>query len=316
MRALSTKRLAWGMAAGAVAAVAVLLLSSAAGSLALADALGLSTVIVALGGLAVTLLALRWTVRRMTVVTRRLTAVDERLTAAVPALTDRLDRLSGEVGTGLRDLARTGAADYRQLEAYIDLRSLVRPRAPLPALRGWAASPDVLHFLAETMMRRRPKLVVECGSGSSSVWLGYLAEQIGARVVCLEHDERYGQTSRDLIAAHDLSAVVEIRDAPLTDWKLGGEVHSWYDRAALENLTGIGLLFVDGPPGTIGPEARYPAVPLLLPRCDADAVIVLDDADRAEEIALSDRWLAEHPEIERSILRYEKGAHVLTRSAT
>lgn len=316
MRALSTKRLALGVAAGATAAVAVALSLSAAGVLAFADATGIATVAVALGGLAVTLLVLRSAERRMTVVTRRLTAVDERLTAALPALTGRLDTLSGEVTKGLWELNRTNAADYRQLEALIDLRALIRPRAPLPALRGWAASPDVLHFLAETMLRRRPKLVVECGSGSSSVWLGYLAEQIGAQVICLEHDGRYAQSSRDLIAAHDLGSVVEVRHAPLTDWKSGDEVHSWYDRAALEDITDIGLLFVDGPPGTVGPEARYPAVPLLLPRCGADMVIVLDDSERDEETAISDRWVAEHPEIECAVLRYEKGARVFTRRAT
>jgi hypothetical protein len=54
-------------------------------------------------------------------------------------------------------------------------------------------------------------------------------------------------------------------------------------------------------------------MPLLLPRCADDAVIVLDDSERKEETALSDRWLAECPELERSILRFEKGAHVFTR---
>jgi predicted O-methyltransferase YrrM len=171
-----------------------------------------------------------------------------------------------------------------------------------------------VRFLAETVRQQRPKLIVECGSGSSGIWLGYFAEQIKpARVVCLEHEERYWRMSRDLVRAHDLDDVVEVRLAPLADWKSRGRTYSWYDAEALEDLTDIGLLFVDGPPGTIGPQARFPAVPLLFPRCDDNAVIVLDDADREEEVAVSDSWLDQYPELERATLRFDKGAHVLTR---
>ncbi|MFC4055579.1 class I SAM-dependent methyltransferase [Actinomadura syzygii] len=267
------------------------------------------------------LIVLRRARRWASTVTRRLIGLDERLASVSTAVGDglrpRLDKLSGEVSavsTDLVDLARTSAAHYDQLEAYIDLRSLVRPRAPMPPLRGWAASPDVLRHLTEAVARRRPKLIVECGSGSSSVWLGYFAEQLAsARVVCLEHDERYGELSRELIRAHGLERVVEIRSAPLADWTSGDRAYPWYSVEALEDLADIGVLFVDGPPAATGPEARYPAVPLLLSRCAADAVIVLDDSRRAEETAISDRWLAEHPEIERTVLPFEKGAHVFTR---
>jgi predicted O-methyltransferase YrrM len=204
--------------------------------------------------------------------------------------------------------------DYRQLEAYLDLRGLIQPRAPMPALRGWAASPDVVRFLVETMLRQRPKLTVECGSGASSVWLGYIAEQLGSgKVVALENDERFAEISRDLIRAHGLDDIVEIRLAPLADWRAGDDTHPWYGIDALDDLVDIGLVFVDGPAGMIAPHARYPAVPLLLPRCADDVVIVLDDASRGEETAISDRWLAEHPRLGRAVLSFEKGAHVFRR---
>ncbi|MCW2917725.1 MAG: class SAM-dependent methyltransferase [Actinomycetia bacterium] len=320
MRAISTRRLVLYAAAGSAVAVAGVMTLGLLGVLVTADAMWLSAVIGAFGVLVVALIALRWADRRVVALSRRLSRLDEKLTSVsstTDSLRPRLDKLSSDVSTvsaGLKDLSRTSAANYNQLEAYIDLRSLIQPRAPMPSLRGWAASPDVLRFLMETMLRQRPKLIVECGSGSSSIWLGYLAEQIApAKVICLEHDERFGRISRDLIRAHDLGDVVEIRHAPLADWKGAERVYSWYDVEALEDLADIGLLFVDGPPEAIGSEARYPAMPLLLPRCADDAVIVLDDSDRKEETALSDRWLAECPDIERSVLRFEKGAHVFTR---
>ncbi|GLW09942.1 hypothetical protein Misp01_50710 [Microtetraspora sp. NBRC 13810] len=202
--------------------------------------------------------------------------------------------------------------DFGQVEALVDLRALLSPRAPMPRLRGWAASPDVLRLLVERVAIDRPKLIVECGSGASTVWLGYAVERFGGgRVVALEHDERYARASRDLITAHGLESVVEVRHAPLTDWRS----FPWYDQAALDDLSDIGLLFIDGPPMNTGHQARYPAVPLLLPRCAADALIVLDDARRAEEREVADRWLREFPELDGRPFPAEKGAMLFQRSA-
>ncbi|MGH3392255.1 MAG: class I SAM-dependent methyltransferase [Actinomadura sp.] len=317
MRALSARRLALLAGVGSVAALATTVTLGVLGALGRVAAIQLAVAVAAFGVLAFVLVGLHLIVQRLAVLSRRLAKAEERMTSALSTLTDdvrpRLDTMSREITAASAGLEKS----YEQLEAYVDLRSLIQPRAPLPALRGWAASPDVLRLLAETMWRRRPGLIVECGSGSSSVWLGYLAEQIKpAKVVCLEHDEHYARMSRDLIRAHHLDDVVEVRLAPLADWTYGTQTYSWYDTAALEDLADIGLLFVDGPPGTTGPEARFPAVPLLYPRCSADVVVVLDDSDRDEETAISDRWLEEHPELERVVLRFDKGAHVLTRRVT
>lgn len=306
-----------------------------------------------------------------------------RVEAGVEALPGRVDALGATV-TGLPDkFASRVTADarrsYERLEAYVDLRQLIRPRAPLPGLSGWAADPHVLRVVFEALWRDRPDLIVECGSGSSSVWLGYAVEHVGTgRVVALEHDERYLALSRDLVRAHGLDDVVEIRHAPLEAWRPAGEAdvappaaaadapgavtagsdtavdpgapepgaatdpdaaprsaaatgepvptgeaaqrapagheYPWYAHRAVEDLSDIGVLFVDGPPGAAGPQARYPALPLLLPRCAPRATIVLDDAHRTDESALSDRWLAEFPELERTTRGPR--VHVFTRRPT
>jgi predicted O-methyltransferase YrrM len=255
-----------------------------------------------------------------------LEAAVRRLDGTVEPLPERVERLDKRVRgvddavTGLPDRLRrpieaNARETYELIEAYVDLRQLIRPRAPLPGLSGWAASPRALRAVLEAVWRGRAELVVECGSGSSSVWLGYAVEQLGAgRVVALEHDERYLALSADLVRAHGLEDVVEVRHAPLEPWRSGEETYSWYDTAKLADLNGIGVLFVDGPPGPIGPQARYPALPVLLPRCAPEVVIVLDDAERSDERLLSDRWLAEHPELERATRG--KRVHLFTRRAS
>ncbi len=223
-------------------------------------------------------------------------------------------------------ISRSGVKDYEQYVAWSELQKALEPADFMPPLRGWAASPDVIRILIRVIFDRKPSLVVECGSGSSSVWLGYALRRAGGgRLVALEHDASYADRTRALVAAHGLDDIVEVRFAPLVavhaepDDDSRKEVATsqlWYDTAAIEDLADIGVIFVDGPPAATGREARYPAVPTLLPKCADDVVIVLDDAARPDEVAVGDRWLAEQPRLRREIEPAEKGAHVFTLATT
>jgi predicted O-methyltransferase YrrM len=242
----------------------------------------------------------------------RLVRDDERRAAH---LTTALEKLDAHVGSAREWVSQDVFSGYRQLEAMVDLRALINPKVPLPPLRGWALSPDALRLIVREISGRQPQLIVECGSGSSTVWLGYTVQRVGTgRVVALEHDERFVALSRELLRAHGLEDVVEIRYAPLVPWQGGTGAPPWYDVRAVEDLEKIGLLLVDGPPGTIGPDARYPALPVLLPKCAEGTLILLDDTVRDQETAVSDRWLAEYPELRRTVHDFEKGLHAFERT--
>jgi hypothetical protein len=134
MRAISTRRLALYAAAGSAVAVAGVVTLRVLGVLVTADAMWLSAVIGAFGVLVLALIAFRWADRRAVALSRRLSRLDERLTsvsASTDSLKPRLDKLSSDMSAGLKDLSRTSAANYNQLEAYIDLRAHPA-RAPMP----------------------------------------------------------------------------------------------------------------------------------------------------------------------------------------
>ena len=141
---------------------------------------------------------------------------------------------------------------FRQLEALQNLSAVLPVGDVLPATRGWAASPDLLLVLVDLVMTGRPSLVVECGSGASTLWIALAMRRFGidGRIVALDHDPVFGGKTRDLLARHDVREFAEVRDAPLESFRLDGETYSWYARRAWEDLTGIDLLFVDGPPAT------------------------------------------------------------------
>jgi predicted O-methyltransferase YrrM len=205
---------------------------------------------------------------------------------------------------------------FRQLEALQNLSAVLPANDVLPATRGWAASPDLLMVLVDLVITERPSLVVECGSGASTLWLALAMRrfEIDGRIVALDHDPVFGAKTRDLLARHNVRDLAEVRDAPLESFSLDGEAYSWYTRRAWEDLKGIDLLFVDGPPATTGHQARYPALPLLNGLLSPVATAVLDDLVVPDMQKVLRLWLDAYPDFGSEILPLEKQAAVLRRS--
>jgi predicted O-methyltransferase YrrM len=242
-------------------------------------------------------------------------------------LASRIGNLSGKSELTLETVRRLGARverevkneikqSFRQLEALQNLTAVLPPNDVLPATRGWAASPDLLMVLVDLVVSERPSLVVECGSGASTLWLALAMRRFGVdgRIVALDHDPVFGAKTRDLLARHDVSDLAEVRDAPLESFSLDGETYSWYARRAWEDLKGIDLLFVDGPPATTGHQARYPALPLLSGLLSPGATAVLDDLVVPDMQKVLQLWLDAYPDFGSEILPLEKQAAVLRRT--
>ncbi len=204
-------------------------------------------------------------------------------------------------------------------QALLALHTLLDLRAPLPPLSRWAASAELAVTLADLVLERSPRRVLELGSGASSLVVGYALEQAGGgHLLSLDHDPNYARQTARLAERHGLAGRVEVASAPLVEQSIGGRSQPWYDLGvadlgAFAGPEGIDLLVVDGPPRESDPGARYPALPLLLDRLAPDAVIVLDDALRAEEQAALRRWQAEVPGLSVEVLPTAKGVAVVRR---
>lgn len=238
-------------------------------------------------------------------------------------LADRIGNLAGQ-STRTFETVRRVEADtqkelkqtFRQLEALQNLNAILPTSDVLPATRGWAASPDLLLALVDLVITERPSLIVECGSGASTLWLALALRRFGidGRIIALDHDPVFSGKTRDFLARHDVLDLAEVRDAPLESFSLDGETYSWYARTAWEDLAGIDLLFVDGPPAATGHQARYPALPLLNKSLSPIATIVLDDLIVPDMREVLPRWLDADPGFSSEILPLEKQAAVLRRT--
>jgi predicted O-methyltransferase YrrM len=242
-------------------------------------------------------------------------------------LASRIGNLASQSERTLETVQRVGARTerevkqevkqtFRQLEALQNLSAVLPANDVLPATRGWAASPDLLMVLVDLVITERPSLVVECGSGASTLWLALAIRRfkIDGRIIALDHDPDFGGKTRDLLARHHVRDLAEVRDAPLESFSLDGETYSWYARQAWGDLTAIDLLFVDGPPATTGHQARYPALPLLIGSLSPVATVVLDDLVVPDMQKVLRLWLDAYPDFGSEILPLEKQAAVLRRS--
>jgi predicted O-methyltransferase YrrM len=183
-------------------------------------------------------------------------------------------------------------------------------------MRGSAISPDIAVILASFVLDRKPKIILELGSGVSTLIMAYCLRKIGAgHIQSLDHEERFAGTTRRNLELHGLADWATVCHAPLTTTQAGGETWQWYDLAVLDKGLRADLLFIDGPPRMLGPQSRYPALPLLVSHLTPSAVVVLDDAAREGERAVVQRWLSEYPGWECDRMAAEKGAVVLRRTA-
>lgn len=203
------------------------------------------------------------------------------------------------------------------LEDYMQLIRLVPMTLPMPRPGRWAASEDLLLWLAGYVLEHRPSVVVDLGSGQSSVWMAGAMRAAGyaGRVMGIDHDETYAQATRDLARRQGLDDWLTVIHAPLRDQVIAGRDARWYDLDALGSLDRIDLLCIDGPPGQGASQARWPALPALHDRLAPGATVVLDDMIRRDEQAILDDWLAMYPDFSVERLSFEKGAAILRQSS-
>lgn len=173
-------------------------------------------------------------------------------------------------------------------------RLLARGLLPTPDIdlgcADWTATAATIEEILRSIDRRRPRTIVELGSGLSSFVLAAHAKTRSASaplVVSLEHDGEYFARTKALLESAGLDSFVELLAAPLSPRGEGGLC---YDGRVLKAALGssrIDLAFIDGPPGPVG---RRETLPLLAEFLADRAVVFLDDAARAAERESLRQW--------------------------
>lgn len=209
---------------------------------------------------------------------------------------------------------------YAQLESFSWLQRTLAIQGGLPPLRGWPISPDFLLRLHNWIRKNKPQVIVETGSGASTLVIADALRQNGkGQLFSFEHLKKYGDQAWQTLVDENLTRWVDLRVGYLVAWNndhLNPENSEkpsiWYP-LNLNGIHHVDLLIVDGPPGGSCHYARYPAVPALFNRLSANAEIWMDDANRQDEKDICESW-AELYGFDLEYIPLEKGLARLVRS--
>jgi hypothetical protein len=207
----------------------------------------------------------------------------------------------------LKPLVVIPVFSYKSLEKSLEFKSA------LPVTENWSAAPDFLKIISDYCLNHKPETIVECSSGTSSLVLSQCCKLNNhGHVYSLENGEEFSLKTKDHLVEYTLDEYCDVIVSPLKKYEVNGENYQWYDLKELPDIE-IDVLVVDGPPGFIQKNSRYPALPLLRELTATDCVIFLDDAAREDEQELVELWLKECPEFNAQYVDNERGCSILTK---
>lgn len=216
-----------------------------------------------------------------------------------------LEALSGDMkslnGRVVREIRAVSDNLYSQIESLISLNKRLSLRDELPPLRKWPASPDFLLHLHKWVCDNKPKIVVETGSGATTLVIADALRRNGyGKLYSFEHLDFYANQTSRMLRNECLSAWVELKLSELVAWN---DKHlattdqnqqiNWYNVPEWVGEN-IDLLVVDGPPASTCNYARYPAMSVFYKALTPSAEVWMDDANRPDEKEICQSWADEY----------------------
>lgn len=196
------------------------------------------------------------------------------------------------------------------MDAYTPLIDRLHLDQGYPFTEHWTAATDFLEYLVNQTLESVPGLILECGSGLSTLMLARCCEiNRKGEVLSLENGAEFARATRQYLETYGLDTVARIIDAPLNTLNINENDYQWYQLPDLENQS-IEMLVVDGPPGFIQPLSRYPALPLLYDKLADGCLVLMDDAARSDEQEIAAMWRETYPSLDYEYLDFERGCSV------
>jgi len=226
-----------------------------------------------------------------------------------------------------------------RLENLLGIETYFATGKVMPALHDWAISPDLAFLIINLIESERYNLIIEFGSGSSTVIIANVLERLkrsspndksAMRQVAFEASREYYKKTLGLLTQAGLSSDVQLVYSPLDDYKANnGCVYSYYgichevfsqlSKSFLPRNARI-LVIIDGPPGSTGKHARYPALPIInqyFKYMNVD--FLLDDYNRDEEKEIVEMWKNDLENVSQEFYleeySFEKGACLIRLSS-
>jgi hypothetical protein len=189
-------------------------------------------------------------------------------------------------------------ADIRGTRVEIEetraLVALQEPRFTMPLpWTNWALPPRGLLEVLKTIQEFDAPVIVDCGTGVSTLHLARAVREIGkGRVIALEQDADWAAFVRKLLERNGLQQYVTIHVTQLENTTICGRETQWYALPAdlLDANARIDVVIADGPTGRDGSLTRIGALPRFWERLSDRGAVFLDDTRRPEEQEICRIW--------------------------
>lgn len=184
----------------------------------------------------------------------------------------------------------------KQIESFISLNNYLNNNLLPLSYHGWPISSDLALFLTQKIEENSYDLIIEFGSGTSTLLFAKMIEKKGGKLIAFEHKKEYLTKTKESLKHHNLYKNVEVVYAPLIEYIDSDESETFLYYNCKEKLDFNGynniLVLIDGPPESTGPLARLPALKHILNNKIGSKRIdlVLDDHNRTNEKEISRKW--------------------------
>lgn len=167
---------------------------------------------------------------------------------------------------------------------------------------SFALRPSTISALLNEVTLNRSNVVIECGIGISTMYLLNPRMGLDVKLVGIDDSADWIEMVRDRLKSMGVpDDRYRLVNAGLVGKSVAdGGTGVWYDESAIAPVVeeflgsdGCSLLSVDGPQGSVGPLARYPALPRLRKFLADDYCVFLDDIGRDDEQAIAAKWCDE-----------------------
>lgn len=227
---------------------------------------------------------------------------DLSLTDISVTLTDKLVEVNKELRSALR---YSSSNTVRQIENFISVdRFLNEGRKPL-SFHDWPISPDIALYLLNKLLEEEFDLIIELGSGTSTVLISKTLQQLKrtkTKFYSFEHNEKYkAKTLKSLSevgeeyfnVVHAPLSMIEIDNCDYHYYSIPDEIFSYLNSLKI-NKYFKAMILVDGPPGGLNALARLPALYVFSDIIkNSNSTVVIDDANRIDEKKILDIWKEE-----------------------
>jgi predicted O-methyltransferase YrrM len=201
-----------------------------------------------------------------------------------------------------------GLRKYQALQNQLDLHQ------GLPYSENWSADADFIQIIVDACLNDKPKQVLECSSGLTTLMLARCCQINGnGHVISLEDGLQYADNTRSYIDRYGLDAYATVVHAPLQEMVVDGNPYAWYATDAIPD-SGIDMLVIDGPSGFIQKNSRFPALPVCYSRLSDNCTVYLDDAAREDEQVIVQLWQSRYKDLKHEYSATTRGCSIFLRS--